>query len=103
MPQSLQDYIGTPDIYKMGVQIRGDGQKLRRDWPKMDPLNGQIELNIVARLVDPEEWIAYTAPLASMQRLAATYLGRYLDKGLVRRSNWEGMQLGEESLSCEFA
>jgi hypothetical protein len=52
--------------------------------------------------VDPDRYATFQGPLASLQRLTAIYCGRYLHKGDVRRSNWEGSGLKPENLQCAY-
>ncbi|WVF71922.1 hypothetical protein IAT40_006732 [Kwoniella sp. CBS 6097] len=112
IPTKAIEIIRDPQIYKLGVQVKGDGQKLLRDFPNhfhfapqpnadsstietpspsasrnIGPA-GLLELSFLARAVDP----IGTGPgttLISLANLTKSYLGRELTKpAKVRRGNW---------------
>ncbi|WVQ98983.1 hypothetical protein IAU59_006115 [Kwoniella sp. CBS 9459] len=118
IPSKAIELIRDPKIYKLGVQVKGDGQKLLRDFPNhfalplppVDPAlrdatatersasvissshnvgpAGLLELSYLARAVDP----IGTGPgttLISLANLTKSYLGKQLAKpAKVRRGNW---------------
>nr|XP_019013796.1 uncharacterized protein I206_01870 [Kwoniella pini CBS 10737]OCF52577.1 hypothetical protein I206_01870 [Kwoniella pini CBS 10737] len=95
IPNKAIEILRSPSIYKMGVQVNGDGRKLLRDFPQHFPstppelsLHGLLELSALARGVDPIN----TGPgsgLISLATLCRTYLGKQLDKDKdVRRGDW---------------
>ncbi|OCF71585.1 hypothetical protein I204_07643 [Kwoniella mangroviensis CBS 8886] len=96
IPSKAIEILRSATIYKLGVQVRGDGQKLLRDFPQHFistsssdmGIKGLLELSFLARGVDP----IGTGPgnsLISLSRLAERYLGKRLDKSLdVRKGNW---------------
>ncbi|WVQ69784.1 uncharacterized protein L199_008004 [Kwoniella botswanensis] len=96
IPSKAIEILRSPTIYKLGVQVRGDGQKLLRDFPQHFTstsssdmgIKGLLELSFLARGVDP----IGTGPgnsLIGLSRLAERYLGKRLDKSLdVRKGNW---------------
>ncbi|WWD09843.1 hypothetical protein V865_007971 [Kwoniella europaea PYCC6329] len=96
IPPKAIEILRSPTIYKLGVQVRGDGQKLLRDFPQHFTstsssdigIKGLLELSFLARGVDP----IGTGPgnsLIGLSRLAERYLGKRLDKSLdVRKGNW---------------
>ncbi|WWD01101.1 hypothetical protein V866_008039 [Kwoniella sp. B9012] len=96
IPSKAIEILRSPTIYKLGVQVRGDSQKLLRDFPQHFTstsssdmgMKGLLELSFLARGVDP----IGTGPgnsLIGLSRLAERYLGKRLDKSLdVRKGNW---------------
>ncbi|WVR05331.1 hypothetical protein IAU60_002345 [Kwoniella sp. DSM 27419] len=108
IPQKAVELLRDPSIYKLGVQVRGDGQKLLRDFPQhfATPASassssssasaspspsgpsGLLELSFMARAVDP----VATGPgagLISLANLTKAYTGRVLPKPMdVRKGNW---------------
>ncbi len=92
-----------PNIYKAGVQVKGDGQKLVRDFPAAFPhgVTNLLELTQVARAVDPLG-IGPGNTLVSLSNLSKRYLGKELDKeDGVRRSNWMDVLSGQQR-ECEW-
>ncbi|KAK4700445.1 hypothetical protein P7C70_g5802, partial [Phenoliferia sp. Uapishka_3] len=76
---SLRALIEDPNRIKLGVQIAGDGRKLKADFGYKPA--GLLELNNVARLVDAQHWVNRTSyGLIGLQNLCAMYLDRYLPK-----------------------
>ncbi|WVW82806.1 hypothetical protein I302_104817 [Kwoniella bestiolae CBS 10118] len=105
IPSKAIEILRSPKIYKLGVQVRGDGQKLLRDFPQhFTPstsacsssetipyevgIKGLLELSYLARGVDP----IGTGPGSTLIGLAALsqrYLRKQLDKSNdVRKGNW---------------
>ncbi|KAL8287015.1 hypothetical protein RQP46_004021 [Phenoliferia psychrophenolica] len=92
---SLKQLIEDPKRIKLGVQIAGDGRKLKADFGHRPA--GMLELNNIARLVDGARWEKRTTSgLIGLQNLTAIYLDRYLAKDQsVRCGAWAG-DLSEE-------
>ncbi|WWC89824.1 uncharacterized protein L201_004752 [Kwoniella dendrophila CBS 6074] len=104
IPSKAVEILQSPSVYKLGVQVKGDGLKLLRDFPNhftspsstseesnptADPgLKGLLELSFLARGIDP----IGTGPgsaLISLAALTQRYVGKQLEKDKdVRRSNW---------------
>jgi len=92
-PAQLKTLLESPDIIKMGINISGDARKLQKDFNLK--MRGILELLDVARCYDPDfsipgRWI-------SLSNIVAKYLGKTLNKGPVRVSNWEAV-LNEEQM-----
>lgn len=51
IPPGLLDVLQSPDILKLGVNIRGDALKLRRDFPHVR-MRGFLDISHCARKVD---------------------------------------------------
>ncbi|KAK4685652.1 hypothetical protein P7C73_g4502, partial [Tremellales sp. Uapishka_1] len=91
IPKSVVELLANKEIYKTGVQVRGDGLKISRDFPEvfasLQP-KSLLELSWLARKVDTVK----TGPghgLIALAKLCAEYLGAELPKGDVRKSNWD--------------
>ncbi|KAK9898105.1 hypothetical protein P389DRAFT_65742 [Cystobasidium minutum MCA 4210] len=97
IPECLLEVIEDPSIIKLGVQIKGDAQKVGRDftWPNGQPIlpKGLLDLSHFARRVHPQEVAKHGSHIISLQRLVAMYLNAYLEKGDVRTSKWESQHL----------
>ena len=95
------EILQDPTIYKTGVQIRGDGLKLLRDFPEAFPtgLTSLLELSHLARRVDP----IGTGPgahLISLANLGRAYMGREIDKDSgVRKGDWT-KRLDAKQIDC---
>lgn len=78
----------------------GDGQKLARDSKGALLCNGLLELNTLARNIDPVG-CGPGAALISLANLSKAYLCRELDKGAVRRSDWsKRLTPAQKSCGC---
>lgn len=97
----LVSLIADPTRYKTGVAVRGDGQKLMRDFAvfKSTPPQGLLDLSYIVRELDTEKWGAGRR-LIALSKIVAAYLDTELDKGLVR-SSFEGETWDPEQLECE--
>lgn len=85
----LVQFIGDPNIVKIGAGIQGDCQKLYRDFG----INSRncVELPYLAKSADNARWKGpYRNPIG-LARLAEAYEERSLPKGRIRTSNWEGI------------
>ncbi|RKP25448.1 ribonuclease H-like domain-containing protein, partial [Syncephalis pseudoplumigaleata] len=90
-PDSLRAFLEDPRMLKTGVNVSGDAGRLNREFSLKTA--GLVELGTNARYVLPElESIARP----TLARLTSHLLNRSLDKGPVRTSNWERMQLSPE-------
>ncbi|WVO14188.1 hypothetical protein L204_101820 [Cryptococcus depauperatus] len=92
LPPKLIDLIRDPKVYKLGVNSKGDGQKLIRDFPQHFPEDkgpsSLLELSWMAKAVDPDR-AGYGRTLIALSVLCRGYLGRELDKDPnVRQSDW---------------
>ncbi|TFK20141.1 ribonuclease H-like protein [Coprinopsis marcescibilis] len=88
-PDKLREILGRHDFLKAGVGIQGDTQKLFKDWGVS--VNNCVELGMLARTVDNARWKGkYVAPIG-LARLVEVYHYRLLEKGKIRRSNWEAV------------
>ena len=86
------DVLESPARIKMGVNIRGDAQKLVRDFSKAAPVHqvkmrGLLELSKLAAVVDPERF--GDRKLISLQWLVGAFLSFHLPKtDGTRQSDW---------------
>ncbi len=97
---SLRALIEDPTRIKLGVQISGDAGKLVRDGFARRPA-GMLELNHVAKAVDPTHKATNSWGLVGLQALVAKYLSRHLLKeGNVRKGKWAAA-LGEAQRKCQ--
>lgn len=95
-PQAL---IESRDIIKMGVNISGDGQKLRRDFGIK--AQGLLELATLAHHVDePRLQSLQMRKWIKLDHMVRLYAKRMLNKGPVQISNWED-SLDEEQMECK--
>lgn len=109
-PEVVTMVLTDPDVVKVGVNIRGDGLKLLRDFPASFPrhrgsgFRSYIEFSHLARKVDPEKvgQVARGRTLVSLQKLTAMFLGQYLSKGADRTGDWEskGRELTKSQVEC---
>lgn len=81
---ALKTFLEDPRILKIGLSLRDDLSALRRVEPFCP--GGFVELQQIAP--------AYGLMCASLQKLYAIVLGRYMSKAQ-RMTNWEGKQLTE--------
>ncbi|TYJ52792.1 hypothetical protein B9479_006596 [Cryptococcus floricola] len=94
LPSKVAALVRDPTKYKLGVQCRGDGLKLVRDFPHHFPV-GQgptslFELSWMAKAVDYGR-IGERRGLIALATLTRGYLGKELDKDPnVRAGNWAG-------------
>lgn len=75
-----------PNVYKLGVNVIGDAQKLVRDYGNLH-MKGILDLSYIARAVDPENCKSGNSKIA-LAKLCEAYTGCELDKGPVRQSDW---------------
>ncbi|ODN98166.1 hypothetical protein I350_07812 [Cryptococcus amylolentus CBS 6273] len=94
LPSKVAALVRDPTKYKLGVQCKGDGAKLVRDFPHHFPA-GQgptslFELSWMAKAVDYGR-IGERRGLIALAMLTRGYLGKELDKDTkVRSGNWAG-------------
>ena len=98
VPQSIREMLADPHILKVGVAVRNDGHKLRRDFKLVS--NGLVELSAMAKALDPSRW-KHRRLLVSLRDLCQSYLDRTLRKDAVRVSRWTNTPLSH--LQQEYA
>ncbi|OBZ66335.1 Werner syndrome ATP-dependent helicase [Grifola frondosa] len=96
-PQKVKEVIESPNIVKMGANIRNDGQKLFRDYG-ITAAN-MVELGAFAHQADPEFSKVYKRSIVSLIKVVEMYTQKTLDKGEVRMSNWEGVPLTRNQIT----
>ncbi|WVQ77660.1 hypothetical protein IAR50_007348 [Cryptococcus sp. DSM 104548] len=96
LPSKVAALIRDPKKYKLGVQCRGDGQKLARDFPHHFPPGrgptSLFELSWMAKAVDYRRIGERGGTgLIALATLTRSYLGEELEKDQnVRAGNWAG-------------
>ncbi|WFD02203.1 hypothetical protein MOBT1_000884 [Malassezia obtusa] len=95
VPPSIATMMADPTVLKVGVAVRNDAHKLRRDFGIVS--NGLVELSTMAKLVDPDRW-KHRRLLISLRDLCEAYLKRALRKDAVRVSQWDKAPLSAEQL-----
>jgi hypothetical protein len=93
--KEIRDWLASDKQLKLGVNIRGDVQKLRNDF-SVD-VNGFLDLHTLARAADPD---FKETRMVSLQRLAYRYLGKQLEKGPERTSKWDTNPLKPKQQTC---
>ncbi|OSD00619.1 ribonuclease H-like protein [Trametes coccinea BRFM310] len=93
-PEKVKAIIENKDVFKLGANIKNDGQKLFRDYGIL--ARGLVELGAVARRADPAFSQTYKRSIVSLARVVEMYTQKTLPKGKVRTSNWEAVPLTEE-------
>lgn len=92
IPRAMIAVLEDPSRIKMGVNIRGDAQKLVRDFGKAALVHqvrpsGLLELSKLASVVDPERFAG--RKLISLQWLVGAFLSFHLPKtDGARQSDW---------------
>jgi ribonuclease D len=97
-PSKLKEILEDPKIYKLGVNVIGDAQKLVRDYGNVYT-RGILDLSDIARTVDAENCKPGSSKIA-LAKLCEQYIGCELDKGAVRTSNWSHRLTGAQ-MDCE--
>ena len=90
----IPSHSSTTDNFSLFLILTGDATKLLGDYGIQ--MKGILELSDVARHYDPE----FQSRRISLANIVARYLGKELQKGPVRCSNWE-TKLNEEQMECE--
>jgi hypothetical protein len=75
-----------------------DGEKLFRDYGILAA--NLVELGGVANQVDPSFAAKYRRQKVALAKMVEYYEQKILDKGTVRRSNWE-LELSKEQQECK--
>lgn len=88
--------LEDPKIFKLGVNVIGDAQKLAKE--NSIYTQGILDLSDIARAVDAENCKAWGK--IALAKLCAQYIGFELGKGAVRTSNWS-KKLSKEQMNCE--
>ncbi|KAJ9096429.1 hypothetical protein QFC21_005251 [Naganishia friedmannii] len=85
-PSKLREIVEDPKVYKLGVNVIGDAQKLVRDYGNLY-MKGVLDLSYIARAVDAANCKPGGSKIA-LAKLCEAYTGCELDKGPVRQSDW---------------
>ncbi|TPX51394.1 hypothetical protein SeLEV6574_g00343 [Synchytrium endobioticum] len=97
LPQGLMDLIMSKTCIKAGVNIRGDAQRLHKDFNvKME---SWCELTHLAKAVYPDKFKDIKAHRMSLQSLVEALFNKTLDKSAVRTSNWEVFPLSNAQMT----
>ncbi|KZT01330.1 ribonuclease H-like protein [Laetiporus sulphureus 93-53] len=97
VPQKVQEILKSPDIPKVGVRIKNDGTKLLQDFGI--EAGNLVDLPAFAYEVDPDFRTQHPRKSASLAAMVERYIGKMLDKGPVRMSNWESVPLTDEQIT----
>ncbi|KAL1928906.1 hypothetical protein VTP01DRAFT_1965 [Rhizomucor pusillus] len=89
LPTELISFLECPKIYKAGVNISGDGNKLQRDFGIAT--KGLLELSAMAELSNAP--VLQRTHRRSLSALTAMFLEKCMAKGKVRMSNWAAATL----------
>ncbi|KAG2023837.1 hypothetical protein CC2G_001447 [Coprinopsis cinerea AmutBmut pab1-1] len=102
LPYKLTEILEDPSYIKAGVGIQGDALKFFNDW--MANVRSVVDLSLLARSVDNARWKGkYNHPIG-LARLVEVYHYRLLEKGKIRRTNWEKiLNLEEQSYAANDA
>ncbi|KAJ9114292.1 hypothetical protein QFC22_005744 [Naganishia vaughanmartiniae] len=85
-PSKLREIVEDPKVFKLGVNVIGDAQKLVRDYGNLY-MKGVLDLSYIARAVDAANCKLGRSKIA-LAKLCEAYTGCELDKGPVRQSDW---------------
>ncbi|WVQ69803.1 uncharacterized protein L199_008024 [Kwoniella botswanensis] len=98
LPKEAIKLINNPEIYKLGVNIKGDLNRLNDNFSddgNFKPASF-LELSRLARMVEPE-WRGKGRRLISLADQCQHFLGKTLNKDeTIRQGNWDG-ELKEEA------
>ncbi|KAG2223267.1 hypothetical protein INT45_006993 [Circinella minor] len=101
LPAELVKFLKDPHIFKSGVNIRGDGLKLHRDFNVLT--NGLVELMIMTQYIDSP--LLMITHRRSLSALTSLFLERNMPKSKsVRLSNWSRRNLTakqQEYAACD--
>ncbi|KAF9645234.1 ribonuclease H-like protein [Thelephora ganbajun] len=95
-PLELKRVIESSDIVKLGVNIRGDGEKLYHDYGILP--RGLVELAGAARDADVVFAASYRRPMVALAKMVEFYERKHLPKDTVRTSDWERDPLDAEQI-----
>jgi ribonuclease D len=98
-PSKLREIIENPKVYKLGVNVIGDAQKLVRDYGNLY-MKGVLDLSYIARAVDEANCKPGGSKIA-LAKLCEQYTGCELDKGPVRQSDWS-KRLSQAQMDCKW-
>ncbi|KAI7849232.1 ribonuclease H-like domain-containing protein [Circinella umbellata] len=101
LPTELVKFLKDPNIFKSGVNIRGDGLKLHRDFNVLT--NGLVELMTMTQYIDSP--LLMVTHRRSLSTLTSLFLERNMPKTKsVRLSNWSKRNLTakqQEYAACD--
>ncbi|KAH7912503.1 hypothetical protein BJ138DRAFT_1178784 [Hygrophoropsis aurantiaca] len=86
-PQKVLEVIESPDFVKTGANILNDGEKLFRDFGIQ--ARNLVELGALAKKADEQFSQIHNRKIVGLAKMVSTYLGKTLEKGKERTSNWE--------------
>ncbi|KAI3623901.1 hypothetical protein CBS14141_003600 [Malassezia furfur] len=95
LPESIVKMMADPTVLKVGVAVRNDAHKLRRDFGIVSA--GLVELSMLAKSIEPDRW-QHRRLLISLQDLCNAYLDRRLRKDDIRISRWSRVPLSNKQL-----
>ncbi|WWD01117.1 hypothetical protein V866_008056 [Kwoniella sp. B9012] len=98
LPKQAINLINDPKIYRLGVNIKGDLNRLNDNFSDDGNFKPAafLELSRLARMVEPE-WRGKGRRLISLADQCQRFLGKTLDKyETIRQGNWDG-ELKEEA------
>ncbi|WFC99876.1 hypothetical protein MYAM1_002622 [Malassezia yamatoensis] len=95
IPTSLVEIMADASLLKIGVAVRNDAHKLRRDFGINS--EGLVELSAMAKLLDQDLW-KHRRLLVSLSDLCEYYLQHTLRKDAIRVSRWSRQPLSEAQL-----
>ncbi|CAO3590715.1 unnamed protein product [Absidia cylindrospora] len=97
LPDGLIQFLTNHMIYKTGVNIRGDGVKLYKDFKVLT--DGLLDLRPIA--VDALDRLPVERQgrgSKSLRSLTGIFLGMNMPKGSVRLSNWNAVKLSPKQV-----
>ncbi|KAI9270703.1 ribonuclease H-like domain-containing protein [Phascolomyces articulosus] len=95
LPTELVRFLKNPNLFKSGVNIRGDGLKLQRDFNVVT--NGLVELERMTRHIDSP--LLMQTHKRSLSALTSLFLEKNMPKSKsVRLSNWARVHLTAQQI-----
>ncbi|KAI8328448.1 ribonuclease H-like domain-containing protein, partial [Chlamydoabsidia padenii] len=93
----LIEFLMDPKIYKTGVNIRGDGVKLYRDYRVVT--DGLLDLRPLAESALKSLPVpGHFHSSKTLRSLTGIFLGLKVDKGSIRMSNWNAETLNAKQV-----
>ncbi|KAI8088709.1 ribonuclease H-like domain-containing protein [Halteromyces radiatus] len=96
LPDVLRKFLVDRSLYKAGVNIRGDGVKLYRDFNVLT--DGLLDLRPISTLAMAQSPTEQQFTSKSLRALTGIFLGTNMPKGSVRLSNWNTAKLSEKQI-----